>query len=121
MKQDYETSFEIKLRPNPPIITSTDPANHDFDVLPETIIRIDFSTPMDTKITEQCLVIIPNTDLPLGYAILWDRGNRRLSFYFAQNMRPGEDYYLTITTKAVSEDGIYLENNYNFTFQVMSC
>jgi hypothetical protein len=121
MDKDYSAEFEIKNRPPPPVVVSTDPPNKKEEVYPEAVIRILFSKPMDTEATEASLVIIPNTDLSQGYAIVWDQNNRRLSFYFAQNMRPGELYRITVTATALSADGAYMERSYIFIFDVMSC
>jgi hypothetical protein len=70
MKQDYSVTFEIKDRPDPPKVISTYPEDYEVDVFPEVVWRIVFSQPMDTKATEKSLVILPDTDLPLGYNII---------------------------------------------------
>ena len=121
MKQDYSASFEIGAMPVPPVVISTDPANNAINVDPMTVIQIIFSEPMDTKATEQSLVIIPNTDLSEGYAILWDKDKQTLSFYFSQHMRPGEPYTITVSSEAISADGVYMEGSYTFVFQIMEC
>lgn len=121
MKQDYSASFMIGAMPDPPTVISTDPANNEGNVDPTGVIQIFFSKPMDTKATDQSLTIIPNTDLSEGYAILWDTDNQRLNFYFAQNMKPGEEYTITVTSQAISADGVYMQGSYTFVFHIMAC
>jgi hypothetical protein len=121
MKQDYSTAFTVSARPDSPKIISTDPADGTLDVQPESVIQITFSKAMNTLATDDSLIIIPNTDLPLGYTILWDHNNQRLTFEFWQNMRPGDQYTITVTQAAMSADGVNMDSSYTFSFWVMSC
>ena len=119
--QDYSASFTVTARPESPKVISTQPADGTVDVLPEEVIYITFSKPMNTVATEESLVITPITDLAAGYTILWDNVNQRLRFEFHQNMRGGETYTIIVTQAAMSVDGVCLDADYTFSFVVMAC
>ncbi|MFC1847082.1 Ig-like domain-containing protein [Chloroflexota bacterium] len=121
LKEDFYVSFKIKERPQPPVVVSTAPNAHEEDVQPEAIIKILFSKPMDRATTEKALVIIPNTDLSAGIEVIWEEEDCLMVICLAQNLRPGEPYYITITGAAMSADGLYLEKKFTLTFYVEDC
>jgi len=121
MRQDYSASFTVSARPESPKVMKTGPADGTVDVLPESVFQITFSKPMNTQATEDSLRIIPDTDLPRGFTILWDNNNQRLTFEFWANMMPGDEYTITVTQAAMSADGVCMDADYTFSFWVMSC
>lgn len=121
MGQDYSASFMVSARPESPEVVQTSPADGTVDVLPEAVFQITFSKPMNTQATERSLIIIPDTDLPRGFTILWDNNNQMLTFEFWANMMPGDEYTITVTQAAMSADGVCMDADYTFSFWVMSC
>jgi hypothetical protein len=121
MKQDYSYSFTVTARPVSPKVISTKPANKADEVMPEQVIQITFSKPMNTVATEDSLIITPITELAQGYIILWDKLKQSLTLEFKQNMRGGEEYTITVMQTAMSADGVCMDAEYTFSFLVEPC
>lgn len=121
LEEVYSTTFTMKEAPESPIIIETSPENHEENVIPEEIITIRFSKPMDTASVEQALVIIPDTEVSAGLEIIWEENDTLMSILFYQKMRPGEDYIIIIEPSAISKDGMYMEKTFRLRFAIEPC
>ncbi|NLE90794.1 MAG: Ig-like domain-containing protein [Dehalococcoidales bacterium] len=119
--QVYLSTFTMKEAPEAPIIIETSPENEKENVIPEEIIIIRFSKPMDTDSAEEALVIIPDTEVSAGFEIIWEENDTLMSILFYQKMRPGEEYIIKIEPSAMSKDGMYMEKNFSFRFAIEPC
>lgn len=75
-------------------------------------IKIWFSGPMDKDATAQALII----SLGMDYEVLWEEDDRVMIIHSLEPWQPDTLYRVTITSEAISADGVNLEEDYIFAF-----
>ena len=100
------------MAPEPPEVLGTLPPDGAEEVSPDTELQIIFSKPMDKDTTAEALIIFPEAE----YEIFWGEDNQVMLIHPLLPWEPAAIYEVTITSDAMSEDGLYMEDDYTFVF-----
>jgi hypothetical protein len=121
LEEPYTFSFQTEEMTRNPVVMSTDPANLERNVASYQDVRIWWSKPMNKEATTQAIIVEPKTD----YEIFWEEEGRLMIIHpLSPGFQPsfgGEGCKITLTTEAMSEDGFYMAEDYDFTFIVAGC
>ncbi len=104
-----------------PVVQSTAPADLGRNITAYQDIQIVWSKPMNQEATAQAVVIQP----AVPYEIRWQEQGRSMIIHpRSPGFQPapgGALYGITLTTKAMSEDGFHMTEDYSFHFFTPSC
>ena len=115
LEEPYTFSFtteEAPVAPEPPEVLDTLPPDGAEEVSLDTELQIIFSKPMDEATTAEALIIFPEAE----YEIFWGEDNQVMLIHPSLPWEPAAIYEVTITSDAMSEDGLYMEEDYTFVF-----
>lgn len=110
LEEPYTFSFTTEEKPEPPEVMATIPPDGAESVPLETDIHVQFSKPMDKEATAQALIMSPEAD----YEIFWEDDGQLMIIRPLIPWQPAIIYEVTITSEAMSEDGLYMEGDYTF-------
>jgi len=97
----------------PPDVLISFPPDNTRSIPIETDIQIMFSKPMDKEATAQAVIISPEID----HEILWEEDGRLMIIRPLEQLDFDNLYQVTITRETRSEDGLYMGEDYAFSFR----
>jgi len=112
LEETYAFSFTTEREFQPPIVLSTIPTDGLQGAPAETMIDITFSKPMDEEATSKAITISPE----VGYEVAWNESKTMMRIKPLEFLKGSTVYHVTVSTEARSQDGLYMEDDYNFSF-----
>jgi len=95
-----------------PKVESTDPRDGETGVGTTRHISIMFSEAMDRESVEMAF----RTDPPVSGAFLWSADDREVTFTPDSPLAPNTTYNVSLGTEAESEEGVPIDDMYEFSF-----
>ncbi len=104
-----------------PVVRSTDPADLGRNVKAYQDIQVVWSKPMDQEATAQALIIQPVVPVEISWQ---DQGRLMIIHPQSPGFQPSPGcalYKITLTTGAMSEDGLHMREDYSYSFCSLAC